>query len=97
MITHMTILFNNHSENLVHDYLDHTTSCALAQEISQVAHSLAPGSLTAAALSRAVGSWSGAIAQSNGATSEQLRSVASMLTALCNEDDGLAAQLGRIL
>ncbi len=97
MIIHMTILFNNHSENLVHDYLDHTTSCALAREISQVAHNLAPGSLTAAALSRAVGSWSGAIAQTNGATSEQLRSVASMLTTLRNEDDGLAAQLGRIL
>lgn len=93
----MTILFNNDSENLIHNYLDHTTSSTLAQQITHVTHNFSPGSLTGAALSRAVGSWSAAIAQSNAATAEQLQSVAAMLTRLRNDDDGLAAQLGRIL
>src|SRR5699024_230917 len=97
MIIHMTILFNNHRENLVHGDLYSTTSSDLALHTLPVRQTQAAGSLTATALSRAVGSWSRAIAQSNGATSEQLRSVASRLTALRNENDGLAAQLGRIL
>lgn len=92
----MTILFNNDSENLIHDYLNHTTTSTLPQAITQAGTSLGSGSLTAAALSRAAASWSGTVAQSNGATAVQLHSVASMLATLRAGDEGLAAQLGRI-
>ncbi|APT83506.1 cysteine desulfurase [Corynebacterium ammoniagenes DSM 20306] len=96
MISVMNIFFNNDSENLLHDYLDLTTSSTLPQQIAQVVSHLGPGSLTAGALNRAADSWSRSVAHSTGATAEQLHSVTALLDSMREDDEGLAAHLGRL-
>ncbi|MFH0411514.1 cysteine desulfurase [Corynebacterium sp. L4756] len=89
----MTIQFNNDSENLIHDYLDHTTSSTLAQEIEQAANYLPSGSLTATSLTRALGTFAAAVQRSQGATAEQLRSLSSLLAVVREGDETLAQEL----